>query len=99
MPGPLTLGPVRWSPPRREAHRGSSRTVFREGDIRCGPGDPSRTGHSILTPLRVSLFPGVPGAFRRGVLPAIGVATMVSGRVSAGRTVAVAVVGLGGAVS
>jgi len=32
------------SPPRREAHRGSSRTVFREGDIRCGPGDPSRTG-------------------------------------------------------
>ena len=47
MPGPLTLGPVRWSPPRREAHRGSSRTVFREGDIRCGPGDPSRTGHCL----------------------------------------------------
>src|ERR1700733_12731745 len=37
------------SPPRREAHRGSSRTVFREGDIRCGPGDPSRTGHLSLT--------------------------------------------------
>lgn len=32
------------SPPRRGAHRGSSRTVVREGDIRCGPGDPSRTG-------------------------------------------------------
>ena len=47
MPGPLTLGPVRWSPPRREAHRGSSRTVFREGDIKCGPGDPSRTGYCL----------------------------------------------------
>ena len=56
MPGPLTLGPVRWSPPRREAHRGSSRTVFREGDIRCGPGDPRRTGTVSLTRLRVSLF-------------------------------------------
>ena len=44
------------SPPRREAHRGSSRTVFREGDIRCGPGDPRRTGTVSLTRLRVSLF-------------------------------------------
>jgi len=44
--GPPNTGGCRCdrSPPRREAHRGSSRTVFREGDIRCGPGDPSRTG-------------------------------------------------------
>jgi hypothetical protein len=57
-----------WSPPRREAHRGSSRTVFREGDIRCGPGDPSRTGQYILTPLGVSLFPRIPAVCRRAIL-------------------------------
>ena len=28
-----------WSPPRREAHRGSSRTVVRDGEDGCGPGD------------------------------------------------------------
>jgi len=44
----VNVGRCDRSPPRREAHRGSSRTVFREGDIRCGPGDPSRTGHLIL---------------------------------------------------
>jgi 2-polyprenyl-6-methoxyphenol hydroxylase-like FAD-dependent oxidoreductase len=46
---PVSVGRCDRSPPRREAHRGSSRTVFREGDIRCGPGDPSRTGQLSLT--------------------------------------------------
>jgi hypothetical protein len=55
--GLMSLGRCDRSPPRREAHRGSSRTVFREGDIRCGPGDPSRTGYLILTRPRGLLFP------------------------------------------
>src|SRR5260370_39396440 len=35
--GPRRITPVRRSPPRRMARRGSSLTVFRDG-YRCGPG-------------------------------------------------------------
>src|SRR6201992_1710877 len=45
---------IRWSPPRRVARRGSSRTVFREGFVGCGPGHTAVSHHLVEHELRAS---------------------------------------------
>ena len=60
------------SPPRRVARRGSSQTVFREGEDSCGPGDPS-TPAIVTNAAARRAIPAAGGNLRcRPVISAVG---------------------------